>query len=455
MFESIDLTLSALLVIYMLIIAYFANELPIVCKSALVATQAILLLGICYYSKSYHLWEIEEIFTVVIIVIIISELLDIILNMCMNKFNVKDKTIINIWRSIIMFFGINIINFFILSKLFEVSIKGYIYYLGGSCIIALLVLGNELRIDKFITKSLKKDSNKKELVSSILKNSCYIIIAFWFVGLVNYKIVGLLNVNKRERAIWNIYEVSTEGINNLEEVFGFNNFIIERQIRDAEESKVDNEKISRDIKEMVFIEESIIKLDDNNKEKFYTIISDLNERFEYISNTYIDYLDDEFYKIVAQISNEASRYIDKKEKIYNNKVPIEYISNLIYLLNKANEPWYELYKKEISDYNNKDDELVLEFNKDNKLQDLRLENDILVEELCYNIDLRRNKKDKNEVIYRLIEMEKIKPTVSHAEMIIGAIINQKYKYSLDEVISEDEKQRQVNNLINEYFTSYK
>ena len=58
-------------------------------------------------------------------------------------------------------------------------------------------------------------------------------------------------------------------------------------------------------------------------------------------------------------------------------------------------------------------------------------------------------------LYRLIEMEKIKPTVSHAEMIIGAIINQKYKYSLDEVISEDEKQRQVNNLINEYFTSYK
>lgn len=146
----------------------------------------------------------------------------------------------------------------------------------------------------------------------------------------------------------------------------------------------------------------LIKLTCSNINK--NIIIDLT------ANRYIDYIDDDLYKVVSQISNESKRYVEKLNSINESgfSLPKEYINYLIECLNEANESWYELYKDIIKEYSScKDDKINCSEAKENgyELRKLRVEKGVFIEEVCY--DIKFIDSGKKEIIYRLIESGRI------------------------------------------------
>lgn len=306
----------------------------------------------------------------------------IIDGICKNKKN-KFLVVIGIILVIIIGFALGVI----------LVLNQFIYYFFGIVGICILVLGGELLISKFNNC----ENGKDELILSAKKNSLYIVIAFVFVGIATNKIGELDNVNKRERAIWSVYETSYRALEGIEKKIGY----IDPH---------NKENVKEDIKV-------------NKDDELIKVIFKLREDIESTANRYIEYIEDDLYKYVSQISNEANRYIDKLTNIDSNGIylPKEYMNYLIDILNEASEPWYDLYKKEVKNYNkrygiNDEETSVNEYGKKNgfELRQLRSSEGLFIEEVCYDIDFLG---DKTEIIYRLIESGKINPIENHLKDI--------------------------------------
>lgn len=266
-------------------------------------------------------------------------------------------------------------------------------------------------------------------ISTYLLNPFTIIFSLLIVGFLNSKIDKLDYPNKFERSIWSIYNCGMNAIEKLELAFNLdNNHII---------ILVDNTKVSNYIKEKI---DYINNLPRNKKIKvgiftamgtkdmysvealFVNSINEIKRDTEFIMKTYMKYLNDKIYKNISQLNTDVSLYLFKPEmklKAYDTKIMSDYLANIIVKLNNLNEEWYKYYKPEIDKYRKKNNLNIWRVIDNESIRKRRIGRGLLIEEICNNIEKFSisNHEIKKEILYRLIENEKIYPNKEDAEKI--------------------------------------
>lgn len=326
-------------------------------------------------------------------------------------------------------------------------------YLGSIVIIFIFSITiNTILID-FIKLICSNNQHLYEMLGEIHRSANKIINAystiftFLIVAYLNSKIDSLNYPNKSERAIWRLYEISINALDSLGLILEIDNNqiikIIEKNKKKSEKEvkQLIEKRIEKRWKQVTKDETVILGniLTENQKyrreEIFCKVINELNIGTENIIITYKDFISDEIYKYLAQLSYELRRYkfsSTKKMQEYNKKIIIKYISDLIYYLNKINQKWYDYYKKEIKKYNKKNKSNDVYMLGEESLRNKRLQIGISIEELCYRIgELSGNEyKIKTEILYRLIENGKINANEKDINKILSAvgICNKKGEY---------------------------